>query len=534
MFGHVRSMRQAVVGVLVAAIIGAFGSVTAGASLVQASQKPEHGGTVVIGGYTQATIDPDNPAWTQGGLALGVNIFGALFSPVATSGGNPSGVAPDLASAYSYDKGFKTLTITLRPKLTFQDGTPLNAQAVVADFARSEPAGSDTVSQYFSSVSSVTTKGLNVIVHFSSPDANFISALADTAAGLMTSPTAFASEGSAGFSLKPIGAGPFSVVSNQPAQELQLQRYPDYWDAKHVYIANVEYLNVGTVTQTELADLSSNVIQQLALTSTSAPAVVQQAFNLPNITAVKGPNLMVNFLQINTFVPPFNNQQAREAVDYCTDRNAINDNIDGGYSAPGWVFAGPAGLYYPKGGLKAAEKYQPYPYDPAKGEAIVQSLGGLSFTFVGGTGQTVLTLTALQQMWQACGMKVTVDSVAGAQQQADYASGNYQMVLGGSGGIANPDVSTDVGYLEYTSSLGHYGFNSTNVLNLLNETNHTLNPQLLYTIWQKIYMTVNQLAVAIPIVTAKNYFFQSSCLKGDVPLIAGVVMTNAYYVCTPT
>ena len=99
MFGHVRSMRRAVVGVLVAAIIGAFGSVTAGASLVQASQKPEHGGTVVIGGYTQATIDPDNPAWTQGGLALGVNIFGALFSPVATSGGNPSGVAPDLASA---------------------------------------------------------------------------------------------------------------------------------------------------------------------------------------------------------------------------------------------------------------------------------------------------------------------------------------------------------------------------------------------------------------------------------------------------
>ena len=94
------------------------------------------------------------------------------------------------------------------------------------------------------------------------------------------------------------------------------------------------------------------------------------------------------------------------------------------------------------------------------------------------------------------------------------------MVLGGSGGIANPAVSTDVGYLEYTSSLGHYGFNSPNILNLLNETNHTLNQALLYTIWQKIYMEVNQLAVAIPIVTAKNYFYQSSCLKSDTPLIA--------------
>jgi len=521
--------------VVVASVLGVIGAVPASAALVGGAQKPQHGGLAILGGYTQATIDPDNPAWTQGGLALGVNIFGQLFSPVAASGGNPSGIAPDLASSYLYSKGFKTLTITLRPKLTFQDGTPLNASAVVANFARSEPSGADTVSQYFSTVSSVTTKGnLTVIVHFSSPDANFISALADTAAGLMSSPTAVASEGASGFSLKPVGAGPFEVQTNQPAQELMLQRFPGYWDAKHVYLSNVEYLNVGTVTQTELADLSSNVIQELSLTSTAAPASVEQAFSMPNTTVVKGGNLMVNFLQINTFVAPFNNQLAREAVDYCTDRNAINDNIDGGYSEPGWIFAGSAGLFYPKGGLKAAEKYQPYPYDPAKGEAIVQQLGGLSFTFVGGTGQTVLTLTALQQMWQACGMKVTVDSVATAQQQADYASGNYQMVLGGSGGIANPAVSTDVGYLEYTSSLGHYGFNSPNILNLLNETNHTLNQALLYTIWQKIYMQVNQLAVAIPIVTAKNYFFQTNCLKGDTPLIAGVVMTNSYFVCTPT
>ena len=336
--------------------------------------------------------------------------------------------------------------------------------------------------------------------------------------------------GEPAFSLRPVGAGAFSVVSDAPAQELMLQRNPRYWDAKHVYLANVEYLNIGTVAQTELADLSSNVVQELFLTTTTAPTVLQQALALPNTSVVKGGNLMVNFLQINTFVPPFNNIQAREAIDFCTDRNAINANVDGGYSAPGWVYAGYNGMYYPKGGLTAAKKLQPYQYNPTQGAALVSQLGGLSFTFIGGTGQTLFTLEALQQMWQACGMKVNVSSVATAVQQNNYASGNYQMMLGGSGGIANPNVSTDLGYLEYTSSLGHYGFNSANILNLINETNHTLNSQLLYAIWQKIYTQVNQLAVAIPIVTARNEFFQSSCLKNDPPLIAGVVLTKAYYV----
>ena len=153
----------------------------------------------------------------------------------------------------------------------------------------------------------------------------------------MTSPTAVASEGSAGFSLKPVGAEARSrVVSIQPAQELHAAALPGLLgcEAHALHRQCPVPSNVGTVTQTELADLSSNVVQELSLTSTSAPAVVQQAFTLPNITAVKGGNLMVNFLQINTFVAPFNNQLAREAIDYCTDRNAINDNIDGGYSAP--------------------------------------------------------------------------------------------------------------------------------------------------------------------------------------------------------
>jgi ABC-type transport system substrate-binding protein len=196
------------------------------------------------------------------------------------------------------------------------------------------------------------------------------------------------------------------------------------------------------------------------------------------------------------------------------------------------VFAGPDGLYYPKGGLSAAKGYLPYQYDPAKGKAIVQSLGGINFTFIGGNAtQTISFMTALQQMWQSCGMSVKVDPVQSAQQQADYGTGAYQMVLGGSGGITNPNVSTDIGYLESTSSLGKYGFTSPTVLSLINATNYTTNPTALYNIWQRIYKTVDQLAVAIDVVTARNIFLQTNCLKNDTTLIAGVVLTNAYYTC---
>jgi len=349
----------------------------ASAAVVPRAAKPQTGGTVILGGFLSATLDPGNPAWTQGGLALGVNIFGSLFTSTKATGGNPLGIDPDLATGYEYAKGFKTLTLHIRPHVHFQDGTPLNAAAVKANFERSVPAGATTVSQYFSLITRMTVTNANtLVVHFKSPDANFINALADTAAGLMVSPTALSRMGEAAFSLKPVGAGAFEVVSDQPSQQLMLKRFPGYWDAKHVYLSNVEYLNVGTEAQTELADLVSNTVQSLVLTTTTAPSVLQQALSKPDLTAIKGGNLMVNFLQINTFRAPFNNKLAREAIDYCTDRNAINNNVDGGYSAPGWVFAGYNGLYYPKGGLAAAKKMQPYQYNPVKGKQIVQQLGG--------------------------------------------------------------------------------------------------------------------------------------------------------------
>ena len=58
------------------------------------------------------------------------------------------------------------------------------------------------------------------------------------------------------------------------------------------------------------------------------------------------------------------------------------------------IFAGSSEQYYPGSGgsvkakLAAANKLEPYQYNVAKGTALVQQLGGLSFQFNTTTGQT--------------------------------------------------------------------------------------------------------------------------------------------------
>ena len=81
---------------------------------------------------TWSSLDPAEP--TFGALQFEIGFAGfydALFSP------SLHGVTPELATrTTSYSNHLKTLTIDLRPGVKFQDGTPLDTQAVAFNFRR--------------------------------------------------------------------------------------------------------------------------------------------------------------------------------------------------------------------------------------------------------------------------------------------------------------------------------------------------------------------------------------------------------------
>jgi peptide/nickel transport system substrate-binding protein len=494
---------------------------------------PKHGGIVTIATTGATSLDPVSPEWPTGS-SYGFQIYGSLFDPTGLAGAT---LAPDLATGYKYSDGYKTLTLTLRKGVQFQDHTAFDAAAVAFNIKR-DAGTTSNVSQYFTALTGVTTPNkYTVVIHLSQPDTNMAYILADTNAAYIASPTAVQSEG-ANFGLKPIGAGPFEITANNPTVEQDLSAWPGYYDAKHRYLAGLKYLNVGNDDNVVYNDLATNAIQSWTAIGISAPPnVLSEATANKSISLVKGSDLVYTFLPVNTTKPPFNNQLAREAIDYCTDRNVIAKDIQGGYANAAPILAGTSEQYYPTQGngsvsakLAAANKLLPYQFNVAKGTALVSQIGGLSFTFNVLQGQTQVIATALEQEWAQCGIKAQQNIVSFGQVFADYATDNYQLSTQISGGIFDPAIYVPL-YSVPTSADDKFGFNSPTVTNLLNATNLASNPSALQSIWTRVWSTENKLAVNIPIASGDNLYYDSKCLKGLSFIEAGVIFKNAYLTC---
>jgi peptide/nickel transport system substrate-binding protein len=180
--------------------------------------------TITVGGWDFNTLDPGATVGFLGPeLPMVQPLYGALFDPPATAGG---AYVPDLATSYSYAKDLKSVTITLRPGETFQDGTPFNAAAIVWNIQRYAGAVSPN-KQWYSDIASATATGADTVkVTFTHADATFINMLAYTSGGLMSSPAAFKAAGAAKYGLHAVGAGPFQVSSFTPGQNLALVPFP--------------------------------------------------------------------------------------------------------------------------------------------------------------------------------------------------------------------------------------------------------------------------------------------------------------------
>jgi len=506
--------------VLSVLILGGVVAALAPGVAATASSKPPSGGSLTAYNGNWSTLDPGNPAWAVGSSTFGYAIYGTLFEPAGRN------VKPDLATGYTYSHDGKTLTLTLRPHVKFQDGSPFNAAAVKFNILRYQMTQGLTTTAFFSEVSSVTTVGADtVIIHLSQPDYNLINVMSDTAAGFMVSPTSLASLGASQFSITPVGAGPFKVSSDNVNVSATLVAWGGYWDQKHRYLSQLNFIE-NSNDQTALTSLESGSVQLATFTDTSTPSVVATALSDPSLHHIIGADLATSFIVLNTFKAPFNNILAREALDYCLDRTPIAENVMGGIGHVRYVNAGSASDYYP--GNKPPPNF--YNYDVAKGTAIVNQLGGLSFSVIplAPSTQFLNIIEGLDQEWAQCGIKATVNVVPGTVRVQDTSTGNYQAFVTLSGGVYNPYYATAL-YSVPGEADDLFGFNSPTVTNLINATGYTQNKVALAGIWKRIYDTEDQLAVNIPIASGPNINVFASNLHGLVPVEAFYDLAHAYF-----
>jgi peptide/nickel transport system substrate-binding protein len=408
-------------------------------------------------------------------------VYGGLFQ-VSSAGKTIF----DLASGYQITNGAKTLTIDLRRGVTFSDGTPFNAAAVVYNFKR-DLASSSAAKPTWVATSITAPNAYTVVVNVKTPDGAIVNQFQDSNVNWIASPGAIAKMGEKAFALAPVGAGPFEVVSDQLNTKLTLKANPNYWQPGHPYLDGLIFQSVSN-DQTALDALQSNEAQAYEY---MASQNLVSSYKSAGYTVTADPAAAGACVLMNTTIAPFNNIVAREAIYYATDAQSLNQGLNGGAFPLDESFTGPSGLFYnPK-----VPGYRSY--DLAKAKALVAQLGGLSFTLdvadLG--GDAAQEGEALQTMYEAAGMTVTINSLPGlaAYIQA-YESHQWQISPSGLGSW-DPAGSTGLAFRLQTGS-PFSGVNDPHLDALMAQAAGTVNSAQRAKLYDEIAVYLNKMAYA--------------------------------------
>lgn len=199
-------------------------AVASGLINVSDAGTPQKGGTLVVAEYTEArSMDPTRtaPNGGSGGSAM-LAVYDSLMRYDETD----LTFKPQLAESLSSNDDSTEWTLKLREGVEFTDGTPLDADAVVASIARFVTKnGIGTMQWKLMGTEVEKVDDLTVKFTTEHPWARLDNMLA-TGPGMILAPAAYADEEN----FTPIGAGPFTFVEYRPAEHLLVKANKDYFD----------------------------------------------------------------------------------------------------------------------------------------------------------------------------------------------------------------------------------------------------------------------------------------------------------------
>lgn len=441
--GTVRRISRSAISRLGVSIVAAVGLTLPLLATASASAAPSGSFTALeLTGSTGqwTTLDPLPDTTAAEHWDFYNSIYGELFQP-----GPGIKVEPDIATSWKTTDHGLTFDINLRHGVYFSDGTPLNASAVVFNLQRDlNPKAACGCLENFAAVKSITAVNpYEVALHLSHPDINLIDAFEEEPPDWMVSPTALQKEGETKFGQDPVGAGPFTVVTNQQSAKLVLKANPHYWDPSEPKIENLTFV---TVNSDENAIQAMQAGEADYYQGLATPSVIESVKKAGQFTLYKSPAIQTFTIQVANTKPPFNNIKAREALYYALDPQAINAHIEDGIETISETPTGPGGLFW-------TPKIPGYrTYDPAKAKALVKAVGGISFELWTITPSAIVPiLEAEQSEFAAVGMKVKLQLVNLPTMVKAGETGQVQAV-GNSVGNFNPSILPGVPFAYLSTS----------------------------------------------------------------------------------
>jgi peptide/nickel transport system substrate-binding protein len=420
-----------------------------------AAENVGYGGTLVVG----VTQDPGSLDPTMTSTSTSGEIFQAMCLPLYrfTKNHGTFEYVPVLAASLpTPSKDGLSYTVRLRQGIEFNDGTPLNAGAVVATVNRFLTFPGSTASGSLADVSSVTASGqYTVVYHMKQRDSTFIAA-----ASYVLSPTAIATEGS-NFGVNPICVGPFMFDHRIPGDNVTLVKSAWYFKRSAIHLDKIVF-KVITDPTAAAAALEAGDVQVLDKVSTSVLPGLQQDPNLRVLTALElgwqavvinmGDTKGVGNLPYGRASNPLaQSPMLREAFEEAIDRQTLNRVVFGGLYQPSCTLVPPANTAW-----FSLIRVPCTGYDPADARKLVAASGLPNPTVHMLSAVTGTLPQFIQAEEAAVGITVVIDTVDNAGETARLNSGDFDAWLGARE-PGNPDPNQTILPLLDTNGGNNYG-----------------------------------------------------------------------------
>jgi peptide/nickel transport system substrate-binding protein len=330
-------------------------------------------------------------------------------------------VVPGLATGWTVGADKTDWTFTLREGVTFHDGTPFDADAVVFNFERYldktsphyYPALNSQAGLAISGIKAVRKTGpMTVVISTDGPLSYLPSNLTTV---LLASPTAVRRYGNEGFQKHPVGTGPFMYQSVTRGQQLVMKANPSYWRGRP---------KVGYVVLLPIPDATARVA---ALRAGQVDWIeVPPPDDVPELSK-EGYQVLTNSYDhvwpwiIDTAKKPFDDVRVRQAMNYAIDREALTKDVLQGTADPEYQAVARANAAYrPKNNV--------YRHDPAKARRLLAAAGyphgfttSLSYPTSGSGNMVPIPMNeALQQNLAEVGIKVKLEPIEWASMISSY------------------------------------------------------------------------------------------------------------------
>ena len=322
---------------------------------VSAETCPVKGGTLVWG-HSETT---QNLYIHQTGTISTLRILQNIHDGLVTADKDLN-IIPELAESYEVSSDGLTYTFNLRKGVKFHDGSDLTSADVKYSFETLMDPDTGAVNKpVINSVGSIDTPDdYTVIIKMDPLNKPVLGRLAGLGAG------AIIPEGSASIQGEtPIGAGPLKFVRREMGNEVELEKFDDYWDGP----ACIDRLIAKEVTEPTVR-LTGLRTGEMDLINDIPADRIEEIKNDKNLKVLSWSHGVFDFVNLNYKHEPFQDERVRLAIDYMIDKEML---LQGALWGQGKIAASP--------GFVSSASYNKNlnqrPQDIAKAKALLAEAG---------------------------------------------------------------------------------------------------------------------------------------------------------------